>query len=76
MNLGDKTVNPLLPKLLLQQPPDQQEAFAFGYNSVIDGANEKNCHFSIFMCEENTRAWERGAAEGKRFIATAEKKRS
>ena len=65
-----RTINAGLPYTILNLvPPEQQEAFAFGYDSVISGANEENCNFSIFMRNENTKAWENGAAEAKRFMA-------
>jgi len=49
----------MLPYMILNlTPPEQQEAFALGYDSVISGTNKENCHFSIFMCKENTKAWE------------------
>ena len=67
----NRRINVLLPYMLLNLvPPEQREAFASGYDSVISGASEENCHFTIFMRKENTQAWERGAAEAKRFIAT------
>ena len=67
-------MNPTLAYLISLQLPERQEAFVLGYNSVLDGANEENCHFSIFTLEENTKAWEAGAAEAKRFMATVEDK--
>lgn len=70
----NRIINAGLPyRILNLTPPEQQEAFALGYDSVISGANEENCHFSIFMRKENTKAWEAGAAEAKRFMAATEK---
>lgn len=69
----NRAINAGIPyRILNLTPPEQQEAFALGYDSVISGANEENCHFSIFMRKENTQAWERGAAEAKRFTAQGE----
>ena len=59
------TMEATLKRLIAMQPPSERTAFEYGYDSVMSGANEKNCHFSIFMVPENTKAWERGAAEAK-----------
>ncbi len=59
----------LLEHLMSIQSPSDRKAFAFGYDSVMSGANEENCHFSIFMQKNNTKAWERGAAEAKRVMS-------
>jgi len=59
----------LLEHLMSIQSPSDRKAFAFGYDSVMSGANEENCHFSIFMQKNNTTAWERGAAEAKRVMS-------
>lgn len=40
--------------------PDEKVCFAMGYDSEVNGADEKNCHFSLFSSVERTRAWERG----------------
>ena len=61
-------MDPLLERLVSIQPPSERKAFAFGYDSVMSGASEENCHFSIFMRKENTRAWERGAAEAHKVM--------
>jgi len=61
-------MDPLLEHLISIQPPDERQAFAHGYDCAMSGANEENCNFSIFMREENTRAWERGAAEAKKVM--------
>lgn len=61
-------MNSHLEHLISIQPPAERQAYAFGYDSVISGANEENCHFRIFMREENTRAWERGAADAKQVM--------
>ena len=64
----------MFPYILSLQLPEQQEAFALGYDSVVSGATYQNCNFRIFMRKEDTKAWENGAAEAKRFMATVEDK--
>ena len=34
--------------------------FEAGYDCEMNGANTKNCHFSLFSTREHTRAWEEG----------------
>ena len=46
-------------------PADFATPYAAGYDYGLHGANETNWHFGWFSCEENTRAWERGAAESE-----------
>lgn len=58
--------------LISTQPPPEREAFAAGYDSAINGANETNCHFTIFTTQDNTRAWERGAEAAKQVKARDE----
>ena len=50
-------------------PPkrDCDYAYQMGYDCEMNGANDVNCHFSIFSSKENTAAWE----AGKRDAATA-----
>ncbi len=43
----------------------ESEAYSRGYDYGLNGANEENCHFSIFSSVENTKEWERGNADGK-----------
>ncbi len=38
----------------------EKYAFDMGVDCARNGANEKNCHFSIFSTPENTKAWEKG----------------
>ncbi len=57
-----------LVKLLSIPKVNSTEAYKHGYDCGINGANETNCHFSIFASKENTKAWERGkkaALKGK-----------
>ncbi len=46
-------------KLIL---PKRVENYAYkmGKDCALNGANTKNCHFSIFSSPQNTKAWERG----------------
>lgn len=39
------------------------QAYALGYDCERNGANETNCHFSIFKNPEFTKAWELGKAD-------------
>jgi hypothetical protein len=41
-----------------------KQAYDFGYDAGLNGANTTNCNFGIFSSPENTKAWERGKAEG------------
>ena len=50
--------------------PDEKVCFAMGYDSEVNGADEKNCHFSLFSSVERTRAWERGKAQAVKDKAT------
>ena len=49
-------------------PPKRSKEYAYkmGLDFAKNGANEKNCHFSIFSSPENTRAWEKGEKDGKK----------
>lgn len=56
--------------------PDENVCFAMGYDSEMNGADEKNCHFSLFSSIERTRAWERGKAQAVKDKATPNKART
>lgn len=43
-----------------------------GYDCWKNGANEKNCHFSLFPTAEHTKAWERGKAKAERDARAAQ----
>lgn len=43
----------------------EEHAEAMGRDCSINGANDKNCHFSLFANPTLTRAWERGKSEGR-----------
>ena len=45
------------------QEMTEEKAKSFGKDYAINGANETNCHFSIFSTPEFTRAWEKGRDE-------------
>ena len=51
-----------LADLLALQPAGEDDAFEKGYASVTDGPNTKNCHFTVFLTQAGTDAWERGVA--------------
>jgi len=40
-----------------------QQAYELGFDCGKNGANETNCHFSIFARPEYTKAWELGKAD-------------
>lgn len=37
---------------------------AMGYDAVMNKANERNCHFTLFSTPEKMRAWEAGQKRG------------
>ena len=39
---------------------DKTKAFEMGYDCAKNGANETNCHFTLFSKSELTKAWECG----------------
>lgn len=41
---------------------NRQQAWDFGNDCRVNGANNKNCHISIFSEPQFTRAWELGKA--------------
>lgn len=45
--------------------PILNKAYWFGFDCERGGANEINCHFSIFSSVEKTKAWERGKKDGE-----------
>ena len=45
--------------------PDEKICFAMGYDSVINGADTKNCHFSLFSTQARMKAWEAGANQAR-----------
>jgi hypothetical protein len=54
----------LLKKFLDELPTsDEKLCFEMGYDCEINGANEKNCHFTLFSSPEKTAAWEAGKAQ-------------
>lgn len=51
----------------LQLPKRSKEyAYEMGKDCGLNGANVKNCSFSIFSSSENTKAWEDGKRDGKK----------
>ena len=55
----------MIDRILAIPKRDELYAYRMGYDNVINGSNETNCHFSIFMKKENTRAWERGQVDAR-----------
>ncbi len=52
-------------QILVKKLPTANEkiCFAMGYDCEMNGADTKNCHFSLFSTKENTAAWEAGKAQ-------------
>lgn len=44
---------------------NETQAYGFGHDCGINGPSVQNCHFSIFMQWQNTRAWEKGLQDAK-----------
>ena len=42
---------------------DESYAYRMGKDSVVNGANITNCHFTLFTSKELTEAWERGVKD-------------
>lgn len=55
-----------LVKSLIPPKRSKEYAYKMGLDCAKNGANEKNCHFSIFSSPENTGAWEKGEKDGKK----------
>jgi len=47
-------------KRLVAPNATEAEAEEAGRRSVIEGANQRTCHFRFFATPELTQAWERG----------------
>lgn len=41
------------------------ECYKMGYDAEMNGANQKNCHYSIFNYPEKLEAWEKGKRDAK-----------
>jgi len=53
-------------KFLAEIPTANEKiCFAMGYDCEMNGADEKNCHFSLFSSPENTKAWESGKEKAR-----------
>lgn len=39
---------------------EEREAYDAGYDCGVNGADTKNCNFSIFSTKARTKAWETG----------------
>jgi hypothetical protein len=40
-----------------------------GYDSIMNGSNEKNCNYTLFDTPEHTKLWERGMREAQMWKA-------
>jgi hypothetical protein len=54
------SLNELQQFIQASHPKSIEYSFNMGYDCGIHGANETNCHFSIFFSKEATHAWELG----------------
>ena len=53
-------------KFLAEIPTSNEKiCFAMGYDCEMNGADEKNCHFSLFSSPEKTKAWESGKEKAR-----------
>jgi ribosome modulation factor len=54
-------------KQFIQSIPTSNEkiAWAMGYDYGMNGADEKNCHFSLFSSHANMKAWEAGKKQAE-----------
>lgn len=50
---------------LIPKKRSTEYAYKMGIDCAKNGADLKNCHFSIFSSKENMEAWEKGLKEGK-----------
>jgi ribosome modulation factor len=52
---------------LVESIPTTNEkiCYAMGYDCGMNGADAKNCHFSLFSKPEYTRAWEDGKRQAE-----------
>ena len=57
-----------LKRLIAQKPPIDrlQLAYEMGVDYVRNGADTKNCHFSLFATHGMTKEWERGRDDEQR----------
>lgn len=53
---------------LIRSLPTAKEkvCYTMGYDCGLNGADEKNCHFSLFSSLENTKAWEAGKTQAEK----------
>jgi len=59
VDAGKRQVDTLVSKLVVPKRT-KNYAYRMGYRCGVNGADETNCHFSIFSTPENTKEWERG----------------
>jgi len=48
------------------QSNDLDYCYKMGYDCELNGANEINCHFSIFSTEEKMHEWEHGKIDARK----------
>lgn len=56
-------------KRLLIPRRSKSYAYRMGFDCAKNGANTKNCHFSIFASPEGKEEWEKGHKAGKAALA-------
>lgn len=42
-----------------------KKCYEMGFDAGLNGANEENCHFSLFATREMTDAWTQGTKDGE-----------
>ncbi len=56
-----------LQKFIKNMPTTNEKVcFTMGYDCGLNGADTKNCHFSLFSSPANTAAWEAGKAQAEK----------
>lgn len=61
-----ETVNCVKFRMKPVKPVSLKEAYKRGKHYAINGANEYNCHISIFLNLETTKEWQRGYEENRK----------
>lgn len=52
-------------KSLIPPKRNLDYAYKMGHDCGLNGADETNCHFSIFSSPENTKEWEKGKEDSQ-----------
>jgi hypothetical protein len=68
-----RDVTKILQDFLAEIPkPDEKICFEQGYDCEMNGANETNCHFSLFRSPAHMMAWQRGKEVARLTKRTAD----